>query len=110
MATLNDINDISMADIGPAPEFNFEGKMHLRIAFGILLLLPPVMFVAGFTTLTGITGLSGILLGLAAYLTASISFGYVVKQLFLEGVCDYIIWVVKGIRRDVEKSFMRSIQ
>lgn len=109
MATLNDINDISMADIGPAPEFNFEGKMHLRIAFGILLLLPPIMFVAGFVSLTGVTGVVGILLGLAAYLALSMSFGYVVKQLFLEGVCDYIIWVVKGIRRDATKSFMRSV-
>ena len=69
----------------PVPKYDWTGNTHLKkIAFGVLTLIPLVMFIAGFMVLTGITGFIGFLFGLVTYFACSIGIWYVLRELFLE--------------------------
>lgn len=88
----------------PVPKYDWTGNTHLKIAFGVLVLIPLVMFIAGFMVLTGITGLVGLLFGLLTYFACSIGIWYVIRELFLEHTMKFLHWSVKCIQKDAVKA------
>jgi hypothetical protein len=93
----------------PAPKWNFEGKMHLRIAFGLLLILPVVLFIAGFVALTGFTGFIGTLAGIVTYFGFSIGLGYVARELFLDHLIAHLNWIIENIQKDAVTNYQREL-
>lgn len=88
----------------PVPKYDWTGNTHLKIAFGVLALIPLVMFIAGFMVLTGITGFIGFLFGLVTYFACSIGIWYVIRELFLEHLTTYLHWAINCIQKDAVRA------
>ena len=93
----------------PVPKYDWTGNTHLKIAFGVLALIPLVMFIAGFMVLTGITGFIGFLFGLVTYFACSSGIWYVIRELFLEHLTKYLHWAINCIQKDAVTDYKREL-